>query len=144
MHQCDVWAFSLRSLFASAHCLRLQAEMLECNRRKLATIFKTHYEFGNEYQDTWGNREKLIFTLVMTKVFPLFRVLLMFAFLLWSSGLQQHTAQPTMCLSTSQEKVWFTVFILSVEPFYAVMMCTFTAMETSNLKPQILNHTLIF
>jgi hypothetical protein len=67
----------------------------------------------------------------------------MIAFLLWSSGLQQHTAQSTTCLSTSQKKVWSTVFILSEEPFYAVMICTFTVMETSNLKSKILNHTLM-
>jgi len=56
----------------------------------------------------------------MTKVFPVFRVLLMFAFLLWSSGLQQYTALSTTCLPTSRRKVWSIVFILIVEPFYVV------------------------
>lgn len=72
------------SLFASGN--------VRVKQKEIGHNLQTHYEFGNEYQDTWGNREKLIFTLVMTKVFPLFRVLLMFAFLWRSSGLQQHTA----------------------------------------------------
>jgi len=100
------------SLFANGN--------VRVKQKEIGHNLQTHYEFGNGYQDTWGNREKIIFTLVMTKVFPLFRVLLMFAFLLQSSELQQHTALSATYLSTSRRKVWSTVFILSVEPLSVV------------------------